>query len=103
VELYPDIHFQFNRKSVIKSELDIYIPSLKLAFELNGIYHYLPIHGNEKLASIQKNDALKAQACQKQHIEFYSIDTSKQKSFKELSSKSFLLTIVDVINKKLGK
>ena len=37
---YPNLEIHFNKKDTINSELDIYIPSLKLAFELNGIFHY---------------------------------------------------------------
>ncbi len=34
VTLYPNLDFHFNDKMTIKSELDIYLPSLKLAFEI---------------------------------------------------------------------
>ena len=50
--LYPNLDIKYNEKSAINSELDIYIPSLKLAFELNGIYHYEPIHGQDKLNKV---------------------------------------------------
>ena len=36
----------------INSELDVYVPSLNLAFELNGIFHYEPIYGEKKLNQI---------------------------------------------------
>lgn len=52
--LYQNLLIDFNKKNTINSELDIYIPSLKLAFELNGIFHYEPIHGPDKLNQIQK-------------------------------------------------
>jgi hypothetical protein len=68
-ELYPGLEFHFNRKDAINGELDIFIPTLKLAFELNGIFHYEPIYGPEKLASMQNNDARKAQACLERSIE----------------------------------
>jgi len=45
--LFPNIVFEYNKTSAINAELDIYIPSLKLAFELNGIFHYEPIFGQE--------------------------------------------------------
>jgi hypothetical protein len=61
--LYPNLKIHFNRKDTINSELDIFIPSLKLAFELNGIFHYEPIHGESKLEGIQNNDQRKFQAC----------------------------------------
>jgi predicted RNA-binding Zn-ribbon protein involved in translation (DUF1610 family) len=39
IKLYPNLEILFNDNKAINSELDIYMPSLKLAFELNGIYH----------------------------------------------------------------
>lgn len=99
VKLYPDLEIFFNNKNIINSELDIYIPSLKLAFELNGIFHYEPIYGNEKLTQIKNNDNRKFQACLEQGIELCIIDTSQQKYFKEKSSKEFLNIIVNIINK----
>jgi len=95
-----DIHF--NRKDAINSELDIYIPSLKLAFELNGIYHYEPIHGPEKLASIKNNDQRKFQACLEQSIELCIIDTSSFDYFKEDRAKKFLDIILTVVKNKLA-
>lgn len=72
---YP-YDFHFNRRDTINSELDIYIPELKLAFELNGIFHYAPIHGAEKLDRIRNNDCRKFQACLEVGIELCVIDTS---------------------------
>lgn len=77
IKLYPELEIHFNRKDTINSELDIYIPSLKLAFELNGIFHYEPIYGAEKLLSIQNNDNRKFQACLERGIELCIIDSSK--------------------------
>lgn len=100
-KLFPNLQILYNNKEVIKSELDIYIPSLKLAFELNGIFHYEPIYGSDKLESIQNNDNRKFQACLEQGIELCIIDTSSQKYFKESTSEKFLNIIVNVINKVL--
>jgi len=58
-----NFEFHFNRKDSINSELDIYIPEINLAFELNGIFHYEPIYGEEKLKQTKKNDQRKFQAC----------------------------------------
>lgn len=99
--LYPNLEFHFNRKDAINGELDIYIPSLKLAFELNGIFHYEPIYGPEKLASIQNNDTRKAQACLEHAIELCLVDVSHQKYFKEQSAMMFLTIIQNIINSKL--
>lgn len=100
--LYPDLNIDYNKTNAINAELDIYIPSLKIAFELNGIYHYEPIFGKERLTKAQNNDERKFQACLENKIELCIIDTSQQKHFKEQSSKKFLSIIITLINKKLG-
>ena len=97
--LYPTLDFHFNRKDSIGSELDIYIPTLKLAFELNGIYHYEPIHGVEQLSKIQNNDNRKFQACLEHNIELCIIDTSHQIYFKEQASTHFLNIIKEIIDR----
>ena len=96
-KLYPNLDIVYNQKNIINSELDIYIPSLKLAFELNGIFHYEPIYGSDKLNQIQNNDNRKFQACLDKNIELCIIDTSHQKYFKIETSKKFLKIINDVI------
>lgn len=90
----------FNQKNAINSELDIFIPRLKLAFELNGIFHYKPIHGQELLKSIINNDKLKAEACRKQDIELHTINTSSQQRFTEKSSETYLNIVCQVIDEK---
>ena len=101
IKLYPDLEIRFNCKDTINSELDIYIPSFKLAFELNGIFHYEPIYGQDKLNQIQNNDNRKFQACLEQGIELCLIDVSNQKYFKEQSSEKYLIIIKSIINQKI--
>ena len=100
--LYPELEFSFNQKDVINSELDIYIPSLRLAFELNGIFHYEPIYGPEKLASIQNNDQRKFQACIEHSIELCLIDVSKVVHFKENKAREFLKIIQSILDPRAG-
>lgn len=78
---YPDICFIFNGKEAIGSELDIYVPSKNIAFEINGIFHYMPIYGQETLDAIQSNDAAKAMACAERKITLHIIDTRDHKYF----------------------
>lgn len=98
--LYPALVFHFNRKDAINAELDIYIPSLKLAFELNGLFHYEPIFGADKLAQIQNNDERKYQACIEHGIELCLIDVSSFKNFKEKGAVKYLSIIQEVISRK---
>ena len=101
-QLYPNLVILFNDKTTINSELDIYIPNLKLAFELNGIFHYEDIFGKEKLNQTQSNDSKKFYLCQQNKISLCVIDVSGQKYFKEPSSLKYLKIITNIINNKLS-
>lgn len=100
--LYPLLEFHFNHKDAINAELDIYIPSLKLAFELNGLFHYEPIFGPEKLAQIQTNDERKFQACLEKGIELCLIDVSSFSYFKVEGAQKYLNGMQEIIDKKIG-
>lgn len=97
-KLYPYLEILYNNKTAINSELDIYIPSFKLAFELNGIYHYEPIHGQNKLDSIQQNDKNKFQLCIENNISLCIIDTSGLKYFKPDNANKYLKIITNILN-----
>jgi hypothetical protein len=98
---YPSLEVCYNKKDVIGSELDIYIPSLKLAIELNGIFHYEPIYGQKKLELINKKDANKFYECQKVNISLCVIDVSDQKYFKVSTSIKYLNIIKTLIDELL--
>lgn len=100
---YSDLEFHFNRKDTINSELDIYIPKLKLAFELNGIFHYEPIYSEEKLEKIQNNDKRKFQACLEQGIELCIIDVSSITYFKTDRVQKFVNIITNIIDSKFQR
>jgi len=103
VKMYPDLEFHFNRKDAINSELDIYIPEFKLAFELNGIFHYEPIYGKKKLSQIENNDKRKFQACIDNNIELCIIDSSGFTYFKPKKADKYLEIVTDIIDMKLFK
>ena len=98
--LFPSLEIHYNRKDAINSELDIYIPSMKLAFELNGPFHYEPIFSEEQLKSIQNNDQRKLQACLERGIELCVIDTSKHSYVKESTCKPYLDIVLKIIELK---
>jgi len=99
-ELYPDLEIDFNKKDAINSELDIYIPSIKLAFELNGIFHYEPIYGDTKLNQIRNNDQNKFESCISKGISLCIIDCSKLTYFKESNAKKYLEIIQNIIESR---
>jgi hypothetical protein len=100
-QLYPDLPIDFNKTSAIGSELDIYIPSLNLAIELNGIFHYEPIYGINKLNQIQSNDKSKSLACHEAKIDLCVIDTSAQKYVKPATSQKYLDIIINIVNERV--
>lgn len=101
-QFYPNLLIDFNKKDAIDSELDIYIPSLNLAFELNGIFHYEPIYGVDELYKIQENDVSKSKACHEAKIDLCTIDTSGQKYFKESTSQKYIDIINNIIKERLS-
>ena len=99
---YPEMEILFNDKSIIDSELDIYIPSLRIGFELNGIIHYKPIYGVEKYDRVVSNDEAKKRLCESNEIALHVIDTSGQRRFNEDSSAKYLDYIRNTIEIKKG-
>lgn len=99
--LYPNLDIHYNQKLAINSELDIYIPSLNLAFELNGIFHYEPIYGINKLKQTKLNDISKTKACHDVKIDLCVIDTSGQKYFKPATSYKYLVIINTILKSRL--
>ena len=100
--IFSNLSFEFNSKTIIGSELDIFIPEISLAFEINGIFHYKPIFGEEKLAKIKNNDRDKVNACRRKNIKLHKINVSKLSHFNENNAKPYLNKIIDKINNRLG-
>lgn len=102
LQKFPTLEIHFNRRDAINAELDIYIPSLKLAIELNGIFHYEPIFGEEKLKQTKTNDARKIQACIENNISFCIIDISRTGTFKESKAVPYLNIVEETILRHLN-
>ena len=101
--IYPDNFIIYNGKETIGSELDIYIPMLKLAIEINGPLHYIPIYGQDTLEYIKKNDRKKRYLCKKNGIEFHVINSSKQNCVTEETCPPFLNTVTKIIDLRISK
>lgn len=100
---FPLIEFIFNGKSTIGSEIDIYVPALRLAFELNGIVHYEPIYGVDKFEKIKDNDKQKFITCYEKGIEFVIIDTSRLTYNVEKRFLPYYERIHNIIKANLGR
>ena len=100
---FPNLNISFNDNKTIGSELDIYIPALRLAFELNGIFHYEPIYSHDQFTRIQNNDKRKLIECYSHGIELVVIDTSKQTRFTDVSSQKYYSIIKDIIQLNIGR
>lgn len=98
---FIEFEILFNRRDIINSELDIYFPSLNLAFELNGITHYKPIYGLKKFNSIKNNDEYKLKKCIEYGIELVVLNTSNLKKF-NIDDSTYIFNIIKnyVLQKK---
>jgi len=82
IETYPNLGLLCNDRELLHGlELDYFFPSLKLAIELNGITHYEPIYGIDRLTRSQDSDKRKMLLCYDKGIELAVIDISFIKDF----------------------
>lgn len=68
---YPDAIYQYRTKWLGQQSLDVYIPSLNIAFEYQGIQHFKPIDyfgGEQKFKELQERDLRKAALCKKNGV-----------------------------------
>lgn len=64
---FPNLEVIFNAK-FCHYELDIYIPSLNHAIEINGITHYEPIYGLQPFFKTRNRDILKKSICEDHNV-----------------------------------
>ena len=100
--IHPELNIKYNYVTTIKSELDIYIPELELAIELNGPVHYRPMYGEEKFKQIQNHDMLKKLTCIKNDITLAIIDVSEYTPFSTKTASPFLNAICAMIKAKIS-
>ena len=100
--MFPNLEVLYSSKKIIGSELDIYIPSLKTAIEIQGIFHYEPIFGQEKLDQIQKNDLEKIQKCKELDIKLHHIDISKLTKCTEKNCEIYNQEVLNILESALS-
>ena len=99
-KLYPSLKILYNKRNMIGLELDIFIPQLKLAFEINGPLHYQSYYGLKKLLQVQKRDKQRKKICKKKDIKLYILDTTKQHVVNETTNRPYLNYIINIINNR---
>lgn len=99
---FPELQIIQNERNLLSSglEIDILIPNIKLAIELNGPTHYFPLFGEEKLKRIQLFDLLKQNEIIDLGYKLIIVDISSQNYFKKIKvmlDKHYLAKIKPII------
>lgn len=82
---FLDLKIESSNRRFIGLEIDILLPEIKIAIEINGIVHFLPIYGNDKLNKIQMNDSNKIKLLQEKSFQIIVIDISHLKTEREMN------------------
>lgn len=97
--MYPTLELICNDRQLLNGiELDFYFPSISLAIELNGIFHYEPIFGESQLAKIQNKDQQKIYLCNQKQINLAVIDASQHKNLTSKVKDKFLKIFKQIID-----
>lgn len=101
---FPALRIVPNDKSLLGGyEADIAIPELKLAIEWNGILHFRPIYGHERLNEIQERDALKRKIAIERNVQLLVIpDMISRPKFVERIASEVIQIIRQLSEKQLG-
>lgn len=98
---YVDLEFDFNNKSETGYELDIFVPKLNIAFEINGITHYKPIYGEERLRRTKEIDFEKKVICESKGIDMIIVDVSSIRNWSPEKTKEHYDSICKIIDDKI--
>ena len=84
-EVYPDTLYQYRPEWLGHQSLDLYIPSLQVGIEYQGIQHYTPVDffgGEEALAHRQELDRQKSELCRENGVRLiewpYSLEPTEE-------------------------
>lgn len=87
-EGFPNFEVLENSRDLLpqRLEIDLLVPAAKVAIELNGPTHYLPIFGEEELEKVKNRDAIKRDMLRKEGYEFVTIDISSTSKWKKVTA-----------------
>jgi hypothetical protein len=76
---FPNLNIQKNNRTFLQRglELDIFIPQLNLAIEINGPVHYKPIFGEERLADVKQKDQIKILELRSKQVQLIVLNVSE--------------------------
>jgi len=96
---YPSLNMVCNEVHLLGGlELDFYFPDLKLGIELNGITHYEPIYGIDRLTRSKDSDKRKMILCYEKGIELAVIDTSSAKNMTVKNGEKFWNEVNNILS-----
>lgn len=97
---YPDLNIIFCDRKEIKRELDIYIPDMKLAIEINGPFHYRKIYSEKSFLRTKNNDKIKRKLCKINNIQLIIV---KHTRFTKWGANRVFNRICRLIDSKICK
>ena len=80
--------------------MDLDIPILNLAFELNGVFHYKAIYGEKKLLQVQKTDREKLEKSYEMNFDLIVINVSEDNGSKKKRNQR-ILEVIAMINSRI--
>ena len=81
---YIPQHTFHDCRNILPLPFDFYLPDLKALIEYDGIYHYKPIRGNERLERQQRNDKIKTDYCAANNIPLLRIPYTQKDNITDL-------------------
>ena len=96
-EEFPYLELVINDREQIGYELDFFLPELRLGIEINGIFHYEPIFGEEKLERIQNNDKKTRLLCEQNNIELI-VGASLEGYLKPSVKEKYKIQLLEILN-----
>lgn len=90
---FPSVEVLPNDRTLLQSglEIDVLLPTLCTAIELNGPVHYRPIYGKERLIQVQSKDVQKHHEINATGFELIVVDISKLNGTKR--TKEFITNV----------